>query len=95
VRYPAKAREHHRQAWSWRLYGADNILSFLAQVLQYMHCPTKVQRARMLTEEYKSVTPRNGWYTDEARLRRREFEDRFMAIGAGRGSRGIPRSSGG
>lgn len=85
VRKP-KAREHHRQAWSWRLYGADLILALLREVLPFMHCTSKRGRAQMLVDEYKTVTPRNGYYTPDLRSRRLDFERRFMAVGAGRGS---------
>ena len=56
-----KARQHHRQAWAWRLVGSENIIAFLSQVLPYMRCKVKADRARMLVEEYKLVTPRNGF----------------------------------
>jgi len=85
-----KAKEHHRQAWSWRVYGSDKIISLLGDVLPYMRCDSKVRRARMLTTEYKAITPRNGKYTEEMRARKFEFESRFMAIGAGRGSQCRP-----
>lgn len=86
----AKRRQadHHRQAWSWRLYGANQIISFLRIIEPYMMCAAKKARARMLIDRYKSVTPRNGRYTDEMIQEKVQFEDEFMAIGAGRGSGG-------
>lgn len=78
--------EGHRQQWSWRMYGATNILGFLQGVVPYMRCATKVARARLLLNEYPALTPRNGWYTAEQRAAKFDMEERFMAIGHGRGS---------
>jgi len=85
-----KSQEHHRQAWSWRIYGADNVIRFLQDVLPYMRCPSKVIRGRMLVEEYKKVTVRNGYYTDNLRELKEDFEARFLSVGAGRGSQCKP-----
>lgn len=81
---------HHRQAWSWRLYGAANILGFLREILPFMHCQTKIQRARLLVREYPSITPRNGKYDPDTLARKHSFAERFMAIGSGRGSQNRP-----
>ena len=78
--------EGHRQQWSWRMYGANNILAFLESVVPYMRCATKVARTRMLLDEYPVLTIRNGQYTPEQRAARLDMEDRFMAIGYGRGA---------
>lgn len=82
-----KYQDHHRQAYSWRLYGADNVIGFLREILPYMRCQHKIDRARMLVEEYKVVTHRNGRYNPEARLAKEDFETRFMSTGFDRGSR--------
>lgn len=81
-----KTRDHHRQAYSWRIYGARQIIAFLAMILPYMRCPPKVTRARMLVEEWESVTPRNGYYTDDMAATKLAYEDRFFAAGSGRGA---------
>src|SRR5438552_10363215 len=57
--------EKHRQQWSWRLYGATNILGFLEKIVPYMRCGTKVARARILLDEYPALTVRNGRYTTD------------------------------
>ena len=84
--------EHHRQAWSWRLYGADNVLAFLAAVLPYLRCPTKRDRAQLIVDEYKALTPRNGRYTPEQWEAKAALGERVLAIGHGRGSRGMRRA---
>lgn len=93
---PKKTRNPaHRQQWSWRVFGAKNILVFLVQVVPYMRCPSKVARTRMLLDEYPVVTQRNGQYTAEQRTAKYDMEDRFMAIGYGRGAslRALRRAS--
>jgi len=85
--------EHWRRQWSWRMYGTVGILEFLRLVIPYMRCPAKVARARMLIDEYPALTQRNGWYTPEQRAAKLDMEERFMAIGYGRGAslRALPR----
>lgn len=80
---------HHRQAWSWRRYGAQQVRANLKAVLPYMRCEMKRERARMIVEEYNDVTTRNGYYTPEQKSSRQEWEQRFMDLGRGRGSRSI------
>jgi len=78
--------ENHRQQWSWRLYGAKKILVFLGDIVPYMRCGTKVARVRILLDEYPALTSRNGQYTAEQVAAKRDMEDRFLAIGYGRGA---------
>jgi hypothetical protein len=85
---------HHRQCWSWRVYGSDKVIAFLKQILPYMRCQAKADRARMLITEYKATTPRNGYYTPELRAIKEDFERRFFEVGAGRGSQCFPTASG-
>ena len=79
-------KEHHRQCWSWRLYGANIVLAFLKEIVPFMHCKVKRDRAQLLLKSYKALTPRNGCYTDADRKRKDAFEIKFMGTGAGRGS---------
>jgi hypothetical protein len=83
-------KPHHRQGWSWRVSGADRVLAILRCIAPYMRCSIKKERAYLLLNEYKSVTPRNGYYTPQLRLLKQDFELRFMAIGSGRGSQNRP-----
>lgn len=80
------AKPHHRQAWSWRIYGAYKVSDFLSTVLPYMRCDSKRTRACMLINEYPKLTPRNGYYTDDAREAKFAFEEAFFSIGHGRGA---------
>jgi hypothetical protein len=91
-----KSRDpRHRPQWSWRLYGARNVLAFLGDIVEYMRCPSKAGRARLLLDEYPSLTPRNGRYSADQRIAKYDMEDRFMAIGHGRGAslRALGRAS--
>lgn len=78
--------EHHRQAASWRLYGPTSVLGTLRLVTPFMRCQDKLARALLLLAEYENVTRRNGRYTNEQAAAKVDFEERFMALGSGRGS---------
>jgi len=81
-----RSKEHHRQAYTWRLYGSDKIISFLTQVEPFMRCTAKKERAQLIVREWRDLTPRNGFYTDELRALKDDFEERFLSIGSRRGS---------
>lgn len=81
-----RAKKHHRQAYTWRLYGSDKIISFLTQVEPFMRCMAKKERALLIIREWRELTPRNGFYTDELRALKDDFEERFLSIGSQRGS---------
>lgn len=67
----------HTQSWECRL--ANNAaLEFLRLVYPHMRHAIKRRRAKLLLEEYKLVTPRNGKYTTTLRRKKREFERRFF-----------------
>lgn len=71
------------------MYGADNIIALCKQIYPYMRCAVKRERARMLIDEWRKTTFRNGYYTAERRAAKAEFETRFLALGEGRGKRCI------
>lgn len=83
--------EHHRQAWSWRMYGALKVIAFLTEIYPYMRCEAKRARAELLITRYADVTPRNGHYTPELRAAKIALGEELLNIGAGRGSGGIRR----
>lgn len=82
----AKVQGHHRQAWHWRVNGSDCVLALLSAVVAYMRCPSKRDRAQFLLTHWRSVTPRNGKYTEEQVQAKLAFETEFFLLGAGRGS---------
>ena len=83
-----KVIEHHRQCYTWRVHGTDQIISFLETILPYMRVESKRERAQLLINEYRNLTPRNGYYTDKMRADKLDFIGRYYALGTGRGSSG-------
>ncbi len=82
-----KTQDHHRQCYSWRLYGANNILEALKHIQPYLRCSVKKRRALMLLDDWKNVTSPNGRYCETQLKAKLEFERQFMLLGQGRGSR--------
>lgn len=70
-------KEHHKAAWTWKLI-YNNALTFVEKILPFMKEPEKRRRALLLLNEYKSLTPRNGRYTQEQLTKKLEFENRFF-----------------
>jgi hypothetical protein len=70
-------KKGHSPSGVWAL-GSDASLKFLDLIFPYMREPEKIRRARMLIEEYKSVTSRNGKYTPATLERKRIFEKAFF-----------------
>jgi hypothetical protein len=85
-----KYKKHHRQAWSWRLYGANVIIKFLQEIVPFMHCKMKKSRAMLILTKYKLITRPGGNYSPAERRSKIAFEKKFMSIGAGRGSQAKP-----
>lgn len=80
-----KTQEHHRQAWSWRVFGAASIIAMLRQVHPYMRSRVKAERTRMLIEEYKQVTSRNGHYTPGTRAAKGRLRGALPVCGSRQG----------
>lgn len=68
-----------KESWSWRVTSWSDIENILTNVLPHMLEPEKIRRGNLLLTEYKSVTVRNGKYTDEQRERKLDFEARFLS----------------
>lgn len=71
---------HHKQAWSWRLRNLPQIFSLLENVLPYMLEPEKIRRGKLILNEYKLVTPRNGKYTPIMLQAKIDFEKDFLNL---------------
>ncbi len=79
-----KARSSkHKNCFVWKVVG-NTALDILELLLPYLREPYKRQKAKLLTEQYKLVTKRNGKYTVEERLKKLAFEEEFRAIGCSR-----------
>lgn len=75
-----KYQTHHKDSWIFRLYGAGKVLGVLALISPFLKCPQKKRRADFLLSEYPSVSSRNGFYTDEQKTRKKDFETRFFEL---------------
>lgn len=84
-----KYKKHHRQSWHWRVHGGNRVLTLLKEIEPYMRCEVKKRRAQLLIAEWRSLTPKNGYYTDTMVGAKLDFEARFMSIGHGRGQASI------
>ena len=73
-----RSRPHHSPSFAYVITGRQ-ALAVLSQVAPYLRT-YKLERARLLLDEYVAVTPRNGRYTAEQRARRAAFETRFFSI---------------
>lgn len=71
--------ERHRDCFSYILKYNDAI-NFLEMILPYLVIESKKRRALMIINEYKSLTPRNGRYSEELLEKKREFYERFIAL---------------
>lgn len=72
-----KAEGHHKQAWHWSLKGNASI-ELMTEIYSYLLVPEKYYRAKLIVQEYKKVTPRNGRYSEEALKKKLDFENRFF-----------------
>lgn len=70
-------KENHSDSYAWALAG-NKAIDLLQNVLPFMQEPEKIRRAVLLVNDYKSVTVRNGRYTDEMKKRKLEFEAHFF-----------------
>lgn len=78
----SKQKEHHLQAYEWRLYGRK-ALKALCVLVHYMKSPNKIARSWLLIQEYDSVTQRNGKYNEQQMKEKLDFEHRFLSINSG------------
>lgn len=70
-------KEHHKQSWVWKICN-DKAIQFLQSIQQYLIVPEKKKRSELITKEYKQVTKRNGKYTKEQIIIKKDFENRFF-----------------
>lgn len=82
-----KYADHHRQAYTWRLLGANNIIDLCTQVAPYLKCNAKKARAELIRDHWREATPANGQYDEQRLAKKVRFEEEFMRLGEGRGSR--------
>lgn len=71
--------EIHKDCYSYVLRRNDAI-SLLIDIEPYLVIDVKRKRAKLILKKYKSLTPRNGRYTEEMIVKKEEFYNEFMGI---------------
>src|ERR1035437_5263201 len=74
-----KTKPNHSQSYNWRI-GRNASLNFLITISPYIKEPSKIYRTNLIISEYKKLTPRNGRYSQEMILKKKDFESRFFNI---------------
>lgn len=75
-----KYQEHHRQSYHWQISSGTQAVDLLKQLLPFLRESKKWKRARKIVSEWRSVTPRNGKYSDAMAQRKLRFEEEFFTI---------------
>ena len=70
-------QKHHKAHWSWRMK-QHAAIEFLRSIAPFLIEKEKRRRAILIIEEYTSVTPRNGRYSDDLLRRKTAFEENFF-----------------
>ncbi len=72
------AKSHHTPSFVYAIYNRQ-ALELLTQLFPYMR-GYKTRRAALILRDYIKLTPRNGKYTPEQRLARKQFEASVLDI---------------
>ncbi|WP_099346994.1 LAGLIDADG family homing endonuclease [Clostridium tertium] len=64
--------EKHKDCYSYVLR-RNNAIQLLNDIYPYLIINTKKKRAELIISTYKSITPRNGYYTEEILTLKEEF----------------------
>ena len=71
--------EKHQDCYSYKLKYNDAI-NLIKDLYPYIIIPAKRKRAELILTKYKSLTPRNGHYTEKMKISKENFYINFMAI---------------
>lgn len=83
-----KYKNHHRQAWSFRLNNFEVLCGVLREIYPFLSCNVKKQRAAIVLEEWGAIKSTTGVsLTNWQKQEMKRLADKFFAIGEGRGSR--------
>lgn len=80
------ARSHHSPSFAY-VISSRGALALLTRVSGYLRT-YKLQRCRLLLDQYLAVTPRTGRYTPAQREAKELFEARFFALSVRAGTNG-------
>lgn len=59
---------------------SNKAIALLEEIKDYLLEPKKKARAELICSTYKSVTPRNGKYSEEILKKKMQFEEDFFNI---------------
>lgn len=71
--------EVHKDCYSYVLR-RNNAISLLNDIYPYLIIRSKKKRAELIINTYKSITPRNGYYTKEILIAKENFYNEFISI---------------
>lgn len=69
----------HKDSYTYYLRYNDAI-TLLEEISDYLVISSKKQRAKLILEKYKKLTPRNGRYSEEMLKLKNEFYEEFRRI---------------
>lgn len=58
----------------------NQAISLLKEIVDYLVLTRKRKRAELILEEYKKVTPRNGRYSAELLVKKKQFYERLISL---------------
>ncbi len=69
--------EKHKLSYSF-VIKQNNAIKLLEDIYPYLIIESKRKRAEMIITQYKSLTPRNGRYTEEQLQKKERFYEEFI-----------------
>jgi len=69
--------EKHKLSYSF-IIKQNNAIKLLEDIYPYLIIESKRKRAEMIITQYKSLTPRNGRYSDEQLAKKEMFYEEFI-----------------
>lgn len=69
--------EKHKLSYSF-VIKQNNAIKLLEDIYPYLIIESKRKRSEMIITQYKSLTPRNGRYTDELLAKKEMFYEEFI-----------------
>lgn len=71
--------EKHKLSYSF-VIKHNNAIKLLEDIYPYLIIESKRKRAEMIITQYKSLTPRNGRYTEEQLAKKESFYEEFINV---------------
>lgn len=71
--------ENHKNSYTYALR-YNEAINLLQEISPYLVIHSKKERARLIIERYKEVTPRNGRYSKELLSMKEQFYEEFMKL---------------